>query len=349
MDSGRPSSDHVQADPAEQLRAELREIKKSSGLSYARLGAGTYYGKSSWERWLNGKQFPPRAAIESLSAILERDVADLTALWELAAAARAAANNPPEPPQSESPAADPGNAVPAEVTTPDPDKANTAQATTPDPNDATPAQSATPDPAPDPAQQPTTTEEVHNSAPKQPATAHDTPSRPGRRRVPLLLAGLVAAIAAVALLVAFEALSADHSAPASPASGHRVVTASPAVAASPGCKGGGCQGKDPLAMHCSQDAQTLALVTNSHQMVVEMRYSKACAAAWGRITYASKGAVVDVNSSAGQTVAMPVHWGNDVYSPMVDASPSLEIWACGTTPDGSNRTCTQHIAAPTGP
>lgn len=43
----------------------LRELKDRSGLTLAELADLTALSKSSWERYLNGKQFPPRHAVEA--------------------------------------------------------------------------------------------------------------------------------------------------------------------------------------------------------------------------------------------------------------------------------------------
>ncbi|WP_143664588.1 helix-turn-helix transcriptional regulator, partial [Streptomyces sp. NRRL B-24572] len=42
----------------------MRAVKERSGLSYGRLAAKTHYSRSSWERFLNGKQLPSRVAVE---------------------------------------------------------------------------------------------------------------------------------------------------------------------------------------------------------------------------------------------------------------------------------------------
>ncbi|EYT79115.1 hypothetical protein CF54_33245 [Streptomyces sp. Tu 6176] len=128
-------------------------------------------------------------------------------------------------------------------------------------------------------------------------------------------------------------------------SGSTADTAMSAYADPVGCTRAGCTAKDPAAMGCSRDGQTLALIRNE-EMVIELRYSRACGAAWGRITYAKPKAVVDVNDSEGTSEASPVHWGNDVYSPMTELSGAQKAWACGTRPDGKGRTCTVHSPVP---
>lgn len=72
--------------PAEcgHLAAELRELRHRTGLSLADLGRRTPFSKSSWERYLNGKQPPPRQAVEVLCAVAREHPGELLALWELA-------------------------------------------------------------------------------------------------------------------------------------------------------------------------------------------------------------------------------------------------------------------------
>ncbi|MYR58296.1 DUF2690 domain-containing protein [Streptomyces sp. SID625] len=108
---------------------------------------------------------------------------------------------------------------------------------------------------------------------------------------------------------------------------------------------GRLHGQGPGGHGCSRDGQTLALIHNE-EMVIELRYSRACGAAWGRITYAKPEAVVDVNDSEGTSETSPVHWGNDVYSPMTELSGTRTAWACGTQPDGKSRACTVHSPVP---
>lgn len=50
----------------------------------AALAERTAYSKSSWERYLNGKQLAPRQAVETLCSMAGEPPARLVALWELA-------------------------------------------------------------------------------------------------------------------------------------------------------------------------------------------------------------------------------------------------------------------------
>ncbi|WP_159394296.1 helix-turn-helix transcriptional regulator [Streptomyces sp. NRRL S-495] len=81
-------------DPADRLSEELQSLKSSSGLTYARISEHTHYAKSSWERWVNGKQFPPRDAVERIAVVCQADERRLLELWTLAEACRTSAAAP---------------------------------------------------------------------------------------------------------------------------------------------------------------------------------------------------------------------------------------------------------------
>ncbi|MEU9489225.1 helix-turn-helix domain-containing protein [Streptomyces decoyicus] len=84
------------------LVVQLRRLKDHSGLSLAALAARTSYSKSSWERYLNGKKLPPRAAVEALARVCEADVPRLLALHEVAEQAwNAERPGPPPQPRAE--------------------------------------------------------------------------------------------------------------------------------------------------------------------------------------------------------------------------------------------------------
>ncbi|GAA1602216.1 MULTISPECIES: helix-turn-helix domain-containing protein [Streptomyces] len=103
------------------LVAELRRLKDHSGLSLAALAAKTAYSRSSWERYLNGKQPVPREAVEQLARVCGTDPTRLAVLHDVAVRARqpaggaAAAKDPEEQedgPAQEAAAAPPDAAPP---------------------------------------------------------------------------------------------------------------------------------------------------------------------------------------------------------------------------------------------
>lgn len=66
---------------------QLRRLKDGTGLSLAALGARTAYSKSSWQRYLNAVQPPPRQAVDALcrvAGVASADAERHTVRWELA-------------------------------------------------------------------------------------------------------------------------------------------------------------------------------------------------------------------------------------------------------------------------
>ncbi|MDX3635463.1 helix-turn-helix transcriptional regulator [Streptomyces europaeiscabiei] len=63
---------------------QLRLLKDRTGLSLVALGARTAYSKSSWQRYLNGTQPPPRQAVVALCRVAEEDAERFGVRWELA-------------------------------------------------------------------------------------------------------------------------------------------------------------------------------------------------------------------------------------------------------------------------
>ncbi|MDW6061594.1 helix-turn-helix transcriptional regulator [Streptomyces sp. FXJ1.4098] len=76
------------------LAAELRRIKQTSGLSFARLEARTNYSRASLERYVNGKLFPSRDAVEDIAQACGADPRPLLELWD--DALEAGAQPPPD-------------------------------------------------------------------------------------------------------------------------------------------------------------------------------------------------------------------------------------------------------------
>ncbi|WP_461030554.1 helix-turn-helix domain-containing protein, partial [Streptomyces sparsus] len=70
--------------PARQFVTELRMLKDSGGLSLATLARRTSYSKSSWERYLNGKNLPPAEAVVEIARLGGADIDRLLALRSLA-------------------------------------------------------------------------------------------------------------------------------------------------------------------------------------------------------------------------------------------------------------------------
>ena len=80
---------------------QVRVLKDRTGLSLAALGARTAYSKSSWQRYLNATQPPPRQAIAALcrvAGLAPTDAERFGVRWELAVQAWP---RPPAPQQQD--------------------------------------------------------------------------------------------------------------------------------------------------------------------------------------------------------------------------------------------------------
>ncbi len=244
----------------------LREMKDDSGQSLAALAGRTPYSKSAWERYLNGRKLPPREAVEALGRLTGRDIAPLTALWELAEQAW----NRPRPP---GPEADPGGQPAAEAVEP--------------------------------------------------------PARPARRRSPgARLAGLLVVSAAVAVGAAAIPAAGGHDAGPHRKPGTTETSTTAAEAdVDTQCFADGCAGLDPKDTGCAGDAWTSALARVG-RVYVELRYSNACRAAWGRISWGRPGDVAEVVPARGRSLRERVHYDTDVYTAMIPASDPSRAKAC---------------------
>ncbi|MCX4980615.1 XRE family transcriptional regulator [Streptomyces sp. NBC_00572] len=250
------------------LASELLALKKASGSSFVQLSEKTHYAKSSWERWVNGKQFPPRDAVERLARLCDTDPAPLLALWAEEDARRAA-------PESEA-----------------------------------------------------------GAGAESEAGAESGPETPRKRRVQW--ASLVLALLLGVGAISYAALSGSDEPPAAPRPKPVVTVAGPAT----GCTLTACEGRDPKKMNCGADAVTVRTGSIPKDLVIELRYSRACRAAWGRISFAQVGATVVVNNSDGAAQADVVHYDRDVYTPLIAAPDNGSVWVCAALPKDVRRSCT---------
>ncbi|MGW3146417.1 MULTISPECIES: helix-turn-helix domain-containing protein [Streptomyces] len=156
----------------------------------------------------------------------------------------------------------------------------------------------------------------------------------GRRRLTMFLAGVVGAAVVVAAVFFFnQGGGKKHGNSAKSPSPSASTNAS--LPAGVKCSGAGCTGKDAESMGCSGDLVTTAKSAAVGGAVLEVRYSKTCGAAWGRITGAAQGDQVRVTvgkvkesgdiTTPGDTIA---------YTPMVAVKDAGEAKACATLASG---------------
>ncbi|MFF7747735.1 helix-turn-helix domain-containing protein [Streptomyces sp. NPDC007971] len=101
------------------------------------------------------------------------------------------------------------------------------------------------------------------------------------------------------------------------------------------CSGSACAGKDAEAMGCTGDLVTTAQTATIGTTTLEVRYSKACGAAWGRITGATRGDQVRISVGKVRRTGDITEVGDTIaYTPMVSVKDAAEAKACATLASG---------------
>ncbi|WP_405843344.1 DUF2690 domain-containing protein [Streptomyces sp. NBC_01518] len=180
---------------------------------------------------------------------------------------------------------------------------------------------------------------VPNSEPPQ----SPRPARPdgvggAKRRALMFGAGVLGVLVVIAAVFLFtnnggggEKAAAKHTS-AAPS-----VSTNPDLPAGVKCVGAGCTGKDAEAMGCTTEAGavTTAKTATVGTTVVEVRYSKTCGAAWGRITTGVAGDSVQVSAgTAKETDSITASGDAIAYTPMVAVKDAGEAKACVTLASG---------------
>ncbi|MGA5727771.1 DUF2690 domain-containing protein [Streptomyces seoulensis] len=247
----------------------MRELVDEAGLSVATLADRTGYGRTSWDRYLNGRLLAPKGAVVALAEVTGTSPDHLTTLRELAERAWSRAESRPDRTMADAPPVAPPSAEP-------------------------------------------------------PA---------GRRRVLLFLAGAVAVLLVLGTVFLLTGRDGGESAPQAKSPS---PSAGGAAGLPPGvrCVGIGCTGKDAETMGCGGELVTTARSTTVGATTLEVRYSRTCGAAWGRITGAAPGdrvrVTADGESERGEAVAGETY----TYTPMVAVGRAGEAEACATLTSG---------------
>ncbi|MEV6478742.1 DUF2690 domain-containing protein [Streptomyces sp. NPDC051576] len=358
-----------------EFASQLRRLVDRSGLSVAAVADRTGYSKTSWDRYLGGRLLAPKGAIIALAEVTGTNPVHLTTMWELAerawsrsemrhdmtmeairvSQARAALGEFGAPPVTAPPAKAPGGtARKGRSATAAPGIAGPAGV-----SPTVPPQPTTPDRDVKDAKGEKGVEEgasqVGNSwrlagyagpPSAKPVPEPPRPPRPGppdgvggaKRRMLMFGAGVVGVLVVIAAVFLFtnhggggKKASATHTS-ASPS-----VSTNQELPAGVKCVGAGCTGKDAEAMGCTTDAgaATTAKTATVGTTVVEVRYSKTCGAAWGRITTGVAGDSVQVTAgTAKETDTISATGDAIAYTPMVAVKDAGEAKACVTLASG---------------
>ncbi|MFI5657330.1 DUF2690 domain-containing protein [Streptomyces sp. NPDC051684] len=327
-----------------EFAGQLRRLVDRSGLGIAALADRTGYSKTSWERYLNGRLLAPKGAIVALAEVTGTNPVHLTTMWELAERAWSRSEMRHDMTMeairiSQARAALGEFGGPGQATQTKPAKPA---------KQAGPARQAGPA-GPGRAKGPTVPQQAAAPSVDQfgPAPVL-TPQGPPRGAVPgggggrrrLLMFGAGALGAALIIAVGFFTLSGKGGEPEAKKSPSPSASA-PQLPAGVKCVGAGCGGKDPEAMNCGGDLALNSTEAVVGSVTVQVRYSKTCKAAWGRIQGAAPGDVVQLAKGAKSSKKGTVSAADtDAYTPMMAVDAASDVKACVTLASGQ-KGCTK--------
>ncbi|WP_344349981.1 helix-turn-helix domain-containing protein [Streptomyces nogalater] len=161
-----------------------------------------------------------------------------------------------------------------------------------------------------------------------------------RQQVVMFFAGLVGVLALIGGVFYFTHRDGDGPAGAAKSPS---PSASAPVGPPPGvkCAGSACTGKDAEAMGCGGEQVTTAKTATVGTTTLEVRYSKVCGTAWGRITSGAPGDTVRVTAGGERQTGDITAVGDTIgYTPMVAVRNAAQARACATLASGQ-KGCTE--------
>ncbi|MEU7579538.1 DUF2690 domain-containing protein [Streptomyces sp. NPDC041068] len=178
----------------------------------------------------------------------------------------------------------------------------------------------------------------------EPQRGGDSPDGQRRRRkLTMFLAGVVGALVVIAAAVFLTGFGGDDKGDDASKPSVAPTTSDDDLPAGVECNGKDCAGKDPENMGCGGELAKTTSRATIGKALVEVRYSKACGAAWARITQAAPGDEVTITGSGGGASAKQngtVNEDFDAYTPMVAVKNGTAAKACATLTSGQTG-CTE--------
>ncbi|MFJ9663852.1 DUF2690 domain-containing protein [Streptomyces sp. NPDC101219] len=361
-----------------EFTSQLRRVVDRSGLSVASVSDRTGYSKTSWERYLNGRLLAPKGAIVALAEVTGTNPMHLTTMWELAerawsrsemrhdmtmeairiSQARAALSELAGPgaggrSRKGGAAVRPGVAGPAGVSPSVP-----PQPTASDVRDASdvnswgvtggyggPAQPGRPGHGATPpggrGRGAPKSSGAHGAPPGGGAGRARSGGPGGKRRTSTFVAGAVGVLVVIAAALYVTSTEDGKKKDTVTTSPSPTVTTDADLPPGVECSGDSCTGKDAESMGCSGDLVTTAKTATVGTTTVEVRYSEACSAAWGRITQATQGDAVEVTAGKAKQANDITEAGDTVtYTAMVAVKNAEQANACAVLASGEEG-CTE--------
>ncbi|MFM9614762.1 helix-turn-helix domain-containing protein [Streptomyces niveiscabiei] len=315
----------------------MRRSVDRSGLSATALAERTGYSRTSWERFLDGRLLAPRRAVDAFAEATGTSPVHLTTLWELAEQSWSPGSHDPVTTQLRVPP----TALPTRQVGGPTEGNSWGLAGYKGPSRA----GGSGEGGGNEAVGVGGSGEGRGKESVEYGSSVATDVRSGTRvkSAPRWLTFVAGGLGVVALAGAAFLLtdSGPGDTPVVAADSPSPSTSSrPALPPGVKCSGPTCTGKDAEAMGCADDLVTTTTSARVAGARVEVRYSRTCGAAWGRIVQAGQGDVVQVAvgkvrqrgeiTTAGDTIA---------YTPMVAVRTPGEARACAELASG-RRGCT---------
>ncbi|MFE1755605.1 helix-turn-helix domain-containing protein [Streptomyces anandii] len=301
-----------------EFASRLRRLVDRGGLSVAALADRTGYSRTSWDRYLNGRLLAPKGAVVALAEVTGTDPAHLVTMWELAERAWSRSELRHDRTMEAIRVSRARAALPGPAPAPG---ASHATQSPPSPAQAEPRDAAAPGDAGGPP-------------PAAPPAGGGDRAR-GRRRAVMFLAGLAGALVLIGAV--FHVTGGNGGGKAAGAAKSPSPSVSTPQKLPPGvkCAGASCTGKDAESMGCSGDLVTTARSVTVGTALLEVRYSRTCGAAWGRITRAAQGDEVRVVAGGRQETGTITAAGDTIaYTPMIAVGDADRAKACATLASG---------------
>ncbi|MFD5793348.1 DUF2690 domain-containing protein [Streptomyces diastatochromogenes] len=175
----------------------------------------------------------------------------------------------------------------------------------------------------------------YDGQPQAARPASGTAAKGRKGRLTMFLAGLVGVLVVVAAVYFFTDLGGGTKHEGAAKSPSPTASSNPSLPAGVKCSGAACNGKDAEAMGCSGDLVTTAKTATVGTTTLEVRYSKTCGTAWGRITGAAQGDRVQLSAGKLRQTGDITATGDTIaYTPMVAVKDAAEAKACATLASG---------------
>ncbi|KND30960.1 helix-turn-helix domain-containing protein [Streptomyces acidiscabies] len=296
----------------------MRRAVDRSGLSTPALAERTGYSRTSWERFLDGRLLAPRRAVDAFAEATGISPVHLTTLWELAEQSWTPGSHDRATTQLRVPP----TALPTREVGGPTEGNSWGLAGYKGPSRVGGSGEGG------------ANEAVEDGSSLATAVCSET----GVKSAPRWLTFVAGTLGVVALAGAAFLLtdSGPDDTPTAAANSPSPST-SPHPTLPPGvkCNGPTCTGKDAETMGCADDLVTTTARATVAGTQVEVRYSKTCGAAWGRIVQAGPGDAVQVTvgkthqrgeiTTADDTIA---------YTPMIAVRTPGEARACAELASG---------------